>query len=139
MIRRFLIDTNVVLDVLLDRKPFVDDARAIWELSDAGTFDASVAAFSLPTIHYVCRRHAGIAAANNAVDICLQAFEVCALYRECVLAARRMAGGEFEDNLQIASAITDFMQGIVTRNKADFIESPLPVYSPGEFLQLVRR
>jgi predicted nucleic acid-binding protein len=136
--KRFLIDTNVVLDVLLERPPFVEDARRIWEASDAGLFDASIASFSIPTIHYICRRHAGIVAANSAVDVCLQAFEVCALYRECVLAARRMTTGDFGDNLQIASAITDFMQGIVTRYKGDFVAAPIPVYLPSEFLQMVR-
>src|SRR5215217_3525955 len=109
--KRFLLDTNVVLDALLERHPFVQDARRIWEASDSGVFDASVAAFSLPTIYFVCKRFAGTEAVSNAVDLCLEAFDVCTLYRECLLAARRMPGGDFEDNLQIASAITDFMQG----------------------------
>ena len=136
--KRFLIDTNVVPDVLLDRQPFVDDARKQWAASDAGQFDASIASFSIPNIHYICRRHAGLEAANRAVDICLQAFEVCALYRECVLAARRMHSGDFEDNLQIASAITDFMQGIVTRDPQGFRMSPIHVYTPSEFLQAIK-
>jgi predicted nucleic acid-binding protein len=135
---RILLDTNVVLDVLLNRQPFVDEARQIWDASDRGLFDACIASFTIPTIHYICRRQDGLEAANRAVDACMAAFEVCALYRECVLAARRMAGGDFEDNLQIACAITDFMQGIVTRNRADFTNSPIRVYSPREFLDLLR-
>ena len=113
---RVLLDTNVVLDVLLDRAPFVDESRQVWEAADEGLFDGCIASFTIPTIHYICRRQDGLEAANRAVDICVAAFEVSALYRECVLAARRMAGGDFEDNLQIACAITDFMQGVVTRN-----------------------
>jgi hypothetical protein len=49
-----------------------------------------------------------------------------------------MAGGDFEDNLQIACAITDFAQGIVTRNPKDFADSPLRVYTPAEFLAIVQ-
>jgi len=135
---RILLDTNVVLDVLLDRQPFVDDARRIWEASDRGQFDGYIASFSIPTIHYICRRQSSLESANRAVDQCLAAFEVCVLYRESILAARRMTGGDFEDNLQIAFAITDFLQGIVTRNPADFVDSPIRVYSPEEFLASLR-
>ena len=131
---RALLDVNVVLDVLLDRQPFVEQSRRIWQASDEGSFDACVAAFSIPTIYYVCRRQQDQQAAARAVDLCLEAFEISALYRECILAARRMSGGDFEDNLQIACAITDFMQGIVTRNPTDFAGSPIRVYTPTEFL-----
>jgi len=136
---RILVDTNIVLDVLLQRSPFLDDSRRIWEAADEGVFDACIASFTVPTIHYICRRQAGQEAADRAVDLCLAAFEVAALYRECVLAARRMAGGDFEDNLQIATAITDFMQGIVTRDPQDFAGSPIRVYSPAELLAVLRR
>jgi predicted nucleic acid-binding protein len=136
---RVLIDANVVLDVLLDRQPFVDEAMRIWLASDEGVFDGCVATFMIPTIHYVCRRHAGAEAAARAVDLCLEAFETASLYRECILAARRMSGGDFEDNLQIACAITDFMQGIVTRNPRDFAASPIRVFTPAEFLRELGR
>jgi hypothetical protein len=48
-------------------------------------------------------------------------------------------GGDFEDNLQIATAITDFMQAIVTRDPMDFAASPIRVYSPQEFIDVVQR
>ena len=136
---RILLDTNIVLDVLLNREPFVGDSRRLWQMADDGAFDGSVASFSLPTIHYICQRHAGRAAADDAVDACLEAFEVCPLYRECVLAARRISGNDFEDNLQVACALTDFMQGLVTRNQRDFINAPLRIYSPAELLAVLRR
>jgi predicted nucleic acid-binding protein len=135
---RILLDTNIVLDVLLDRQPFVDDSRRVWDAADQGAFEACVAGFTLPTIHYICKRHAGRAAADDAVDTCLAAFEIAALYRECLVAARRFSGNDFEDNLQLASAVSDFIQGIVTRNPQDFPGSPIPVYSPAELLAILR-
>ena len=136
---RILLDTNIVLDVLLNREPFVHDSSRLWAAADQGVFDAYIASFSLPTIHSICQRHAGPAAADNAVDACLEAFEVAALYRECVSAARRMPAGDFEDNLQVACAITDFMQGIVTRNPREFINAPIQVYTPAELLEVLRQ
>lgn len=131
---RILLDANVVLDALLDRQPFAEASRLLWEASDKGLFDACIASFTIPTIYYICRRHDSAGAAAQAVDLCLEAFEVAATYRECILAARRMQGGDFEDNLQIACGITDFVQGIVTRNPKDFAASPIKIYSPTELL-----
>jgi predicted nucleic acid-binding protein len=135
---RILLDTNIVLDVLLNRAPFVQDSRRIWEAADQGVFDACLASFTLPTIHYICRKHAGRAAADAAVDSCLDAFEIAPLYRECLVAARRFTGHDFEDDLQVASAVSDFMQGIVTRNPDDFLGSPIRVYTPAELLDVLR-
>ena len=78
-----------------------------------------------------------MAAAGKAVDQCLSAFEICALYRECIMAARQMPGPDFEDNLQMACAVTDFLQGIVTRDKLGFIDSPVKVYTPSELLEVL--
>ncbi len=125
--------------MLLNREPFVRESRRLWEAADEGVFEACIASFSVPTIHHICERHAGSVAAGDAVDTCLEAFEVCALYRECILAARRMPGDDFEDNLQVACAITDFMQGIVTRNPRDFANAPIRVYTPTELLEVLRR
>lgn len=135
---RILLDTNIVLDVLLRRQPFYDESYAIWKASDEGKFDAHVAAFALPAVYYICEKQAGKSAASSAISTCLAAFEVSALYRECVIAAHSMRGRDFEDNLQVACAITDFPQGIVTRDPTGFAESPVPVYSPAEWLNVLR-
>jgi predicted nucleic acid-binding protein len=136
---RALLDTNVVLDVLLARTPFDKEAVAIWDASDAGKFDGYVASFAIPTIYYICKKHRNAADAGRAIDLCLKAFEVAALYRECIIAAQQMAGNDFEDRLQIACAITDFMHCIVSRNVADFAGSPIPVYTPKQFLELLNK
>ncbi len=136
---RILLDTNIVLDVLLNREPFVKDSRGLWQAADEGVFDACVASFSLPTIHYICQRHAGRAAADSAVDVCLEAFEICPLYGESILAARRIPGDDFEDNLQVACAVADFMQGIVTRNPQDLMNAPIRIYNPTELFEELRR
>ena len=114
-------------------------SRRLWRMVDDGAFDGSIASFSLPTIHYICQRHAGQTAADDAIDICLEAFDVCPLYRECILAARRIPGNDFEDNLQVACAISDFMQGLVTRNPRDFANAPIRVYTPAELFEVLRR
>jgi len=136
--KRVLLDTNIILDVLLNRHPFVTDSARIWKACDDGLLHGHVSAFSLPTIYYICSKHDSRTAASNAIDRCLAAFDVSALYRECVVAARHMSGPDFEDNLQTACAVTDFLQAIITRDKSGFVDSPIPVFTPVEMIsQLV--
>ncbi len=44
---------------------------------------------------------------------------------------------DFEDAIQIASAINANLDAIVTRNLSDYKNSPVPVYSPSDFLALL--
>jgi predicted nucleic acid-binding protein len=129
-----LIDTNVVLDVILDREPFVADSSDVWIACDAGRFAGYVSAISLPTIYYVVRQARGRDVALRAVDQCLAAFEIAPVYRESLEAARGFDGADFEDDVQIACAVTSLLEFIVTRNPADFVKSPIPVVSPAEFM-----
>jgi predicted nucleic acid-binding protein len=53
---RVLLDTNVVLDVLLNRDPWVQDSAAVWQASDQGRIVGHVVASTITTVFYVARR-----------------------------------------------------------------------------------
>lgn len=131
---RVLLDTNVVLDVLLKREPWVNDSAAAWRASDEGRIIGHITATTLTDIFYVSRRLAGIEVARKAVRTCLDAFEVCAVDREALERAEAMSGHDFEDDLQIACAVIANLDAIITRNKDDFEESPTRTLSPSELL-----
>jgi predicted nucleic acid-binding protein len=57
---RALIDTNILLDLLLDRPPFADGAEAIWEACRDSRFDGYVSAISLINVFYIVRKAHGI-------------------------------------------------------------------------------
>ena len=131
---RVLLDTNVVLDVLLKREPWVNDSAAAWRASDEGRIVGHITATTLTDIFYVSRRLAGIEVARKAVRTCLDAFEVCTVDREALEHAETMAGLDFEDDLQIACAVIANLDAIITRNIADFKGSPTRTFSPSELL-----
>ena len=68
---RVLLDTNVILDALLERQPWAADARLIWAAHLEGRLAAHVTATSLTDIFYVARRCTGSLKAWQAVRICL--------------------------------------------------------------------
>jgi predicted nucleic acid-binding protein len=129
-----LLDTNVLLDVVLDRAPFVKDSGAVWRACDAGEFSGFVSANSITTIYYIVEKTRGRRVALDAVDQTLAAFEVSPVYRETLEAARGLGGPDFEDDVLVASAVISLVDCIVTRNSGDFASSSVPVYSPADFL-----
>jgi predicted nucleic acid-binding protein len=131
---RILFDTNIVLDVLLKREPWATEARAVWRASDEGLITGHILASVLTDIFYIAHKQVGLEAARAAIHTCLDAFEICAVDRQTLEQAKTLPGKDFEDNLQIASAQIAELDGIVTRNKADFSAATIPVFTPAELL-----
>lgn len=130
--KRVAIDLSVILDLLLNRPPWANEAAAIWDAHVDGKLQVLLSAFSLPTIFYIVRRQADLTAARAAVGVCLQTLEVIPTDRAALEAAQTLAGSDFEDNLQIACALHAGVDAIVTRAPHGFSGSPIPALSPAD-------
>ena len=131
---RVLLDTNVILDVLLDRQPWSTDAKALWQAHLNNQFAAHVTATSLTDIFYISRRHAGRDRAWLAVQACLNQLYVIPVGFNELQVAATSGGSDFEDNLQIACAMTTQLDVIVTRDPSGFATSSIPVLTPQQML-----
>lgn len=126
---RVLLDTNVVLDWLLDRAPWADEALPLWQARDTGRLIAYIPASVLTDIFYIARRHVGTIAALASVDQTL-ALEVIAVDKAILLRARALPGNDFEDNVVMACAEAERVDFIITRNTDDFQHSPVRAIEP---------
>lgn len=133
--KRVLLDTNVVLDVLLDRQPWSPKATQIWQAHLAGRVEAHLIATSLTNIFYVSRKLVGRERAWQGVHTCLDQLCIIAVDGAQLQAAVAMGGRDLEDNLQIACATAAQLATIVTRDPAGFTNCPIEVLSPDELLQ----
>jgi len=133
-----LFDINVVLDVLLKRKPWVTEAVAVWRANDEGQIVGYILASALTDIFYIARRLAGLEIARTTVRTCLEAFEICTVDRQTLEQAEALPGNDFEDNLQIACASITGIDAIVTRDKDGFKAATIPVWTPAELLTQLR-
>ena len=131
---RVLMDTNVVLDVLLKREPWVKDSAAAWLASDEGRITGHITATTLTDIFYISKRLGGLDVARQAVRTCLDAFEICAVDRKALEHAETLPGDDFEDNVQIACASIANLDAIITRNKDDFEGAQPHALLPSELL-----
>lgn len=129
-----LLDTNVVLDLLLARKPFDKDAIAISSAAARGELVAYIAATSVTTIHYIARKSIGTLEANAAVGRLLALFQVAPVTESVLAAAVSRGFSDFEDAVLDAAAQHVNVDALITRDADGFRLSKLPVFSPSEFV-----
>lgn len=135
---RVLLDINVILDAMLQRAPWQQDADAVIQAAKLGLIVCSTTAHSLPTIFYVGKKALGRAAARTEVRTYLTAFEIISIGKQTLLDADALSGPDFEDDIVIAAAVASAQDAIVTRNTSDFAHSPILVLTPPELLKRIQ-
>jgi len=53
---RVLFDTNIILDLFLDRQPFADHAAELWQANVDGRLEAFISAITPVNLFYIARR-----------------------------------------------------------------------------------
>lgn len=132
---RVLIDTNIILDVLLEREPFLRDAEALFEAIESQQIEGYVTATTLTDIFYIVRKNRGIAIAQQAISRILIGMQICTVDRSILETAILFNLSDFEDAVQLACAISDNLDAIATRNAQDFAGASLAILSAGELLE----
>ncbi len=134
---KWMVDLNVVLDVLQQREPFYGASARILSRIVKGEASGCLPAHAVTTIHYIARRHTGLEAANDAIDWLLANMEVEPQGKGTFVRARSLSFKDFEDAAVASAAEAAGCSQIVTRNVADFAESPVPALTPEELLAML--
>ncbi len=128
--KRILVDTNVVLDVLLSREPWLPASSAVWAAVENGAVKGYLAAHAVTTIFYLASRSEGAEKAGNILLRVLKDFQIAAVNDLIIRRAALDNWSDFEDGVTTGAAIAARCDFIVTRNPKDFARSPLPVLTP---------
>lgn len=131
---KVFVDTNVLLDVLAQRKEFYPDAMRIWTLAESGHMDAFVATVSFSNCYYIVHKHAGRRSADKAMRLLRDVFKPVDMTVQILNQAIDAGFADFEDAVQFHSAVHAQAECVITRNPDHFPRSPLSVLSPAEFL-----
>lgn len=131
---RVLLDSDVVLDFVLERELFVEVAGELFELIAQGACDGYISGITPINVFYLTRKAKGIDKARQAVSDLLIAFQVSPITHMVLEDAFALPFTDYEDAVQHASATASSLDAIVTRNLDDYQNATLPVYSPMDFL-----
>ena len=127
---KWLLDVNVVLDVLTGRQPWVDHSAEILTRVERGEATGYLAAHTVTTLHYLSSVHRGPDVAREHIGLLLRLFEIVAVDEDRLLQALDLDLSDFEDAVQAACAEKQGVDVLVTRNERDFRGLGLDVLSP---------
>jgi len=134
---RVLLDTNVVLDLLLDRDPFSELAQAIFLKIESKQIQGFLCPTTLTTLYYLLGKHLDKKRCNQTMENLLTLFEITNLTKPVLVESVRSVGSDFEDSVIYTSAKYTDVDVIVTRDATGFKNATIKVMPPQEFLIFV--
>jgi predicted nucleic acid-binding protein len=133
-----LIDTDVILDYLIARQPFMDNAYEILRLCSQQRCDGYIAAHSVTNIFYIIRRHFSASERKRLLMGLCEIIDIAGIHKKQIIDALSNEDfSDLEDRLQVECARMVNADYIVTRNITDFSASPIPAILPRDLLQKI--
>jgi predicted nucleic acid-binding protein len=132
-----LIDTNVILDILLNRQPWYTNAALIFGFSQQNIIKSYVSASAITDIFYLTQKERGKSAAKEAIKRILQVFYPATVTDKNIYQALELEWEDFEDSVQYIVGETLSVNYIVTRNTKDFTLSSIEAVTPEQFIRVI--
>jgi predicted nucleic acid-binding protein len=133
-----LLDSNIVLDHILNRVPFADNANDIISLAKQGKFTAFVSASALTDIYYITSKSLkSQILALEELKCLLQTVDIAAVTGAEIRRAIDLAWPDFEDCVQFAAGENIQALYIITRDINGFSASVIPAVSPEKFIDII--
>ena len=134
---KVLVDSNIVLDILLNNTAFYFNSIAVFVYAEQKRFAAYVSASAVTDIYYISRKKLGKEAALKAINKLFSVFMPATVTGEDIYKALDMEWRDFEDSVQYMVGEGLAVDYIITRNTQDFSSSSIPAVSPEQFIQVV--
>lgn len=134
--RKVLFDSDVLIDVLAQRQPFVMASAQALDRVTQSEITGFVSGHAVTNIFYILRRQTGRETAWELLSRVLQHLQVASVTDEVIRAALHSSIADFEDAVTHEAAIAAGVEIIVTRNIPDFTDSVISIVLPEEFLTM---
>lgn len=133
---KLLIDTNIVLDVLLKREPFYQDAVKVLNMAQYNDVREYISASAVTDIYYIAYRQIkDRTLVLELIKRLLMVVSVAAVSEREIRNALKTGWKDFEDAVQYSVAFLNEMDGLITRNPKDYEEADINIWSPEQVLR----
>ena len=133
---KILVDTNIVLDLLSERKEFIEETQIFFTLAAQNKVKLYVSTLTFANAHYILSNQMKISGAQKVLRKFKTIVEAVAFDERILELSLDSKFKDYEDSIQYYSALACSADLIVTRNKKDFKLSNIPVLDVREFLKL---
>ena len=131
---KILIDANILLDVLQNREPHVQDSSVIWKLCETEKVKGYVSALTFANLVYILRKELDPKKIEETLQALSLIFEFADFSASDLLRAAELYWGDFEDAVQSVTAERIHADYIITRNVRDFTKSKVVAFTPSELI-----
>jgi predicted nucleic acid-binding protein len=135
-VKKIFIDTNILVDLIADRRPFSKFAIQIFSKAEDRKLRLYTSSHSIATTHYLLKKYIDEKALREVLHNILDYLNIVAIDQDVIKKGLKSKHKDFEDAIQIISANTiEKLDCIVTRNIKDFKSSEIPVLTPDELVK----
>jgi len=132
--KKVFLDTNIIVDLIADRKPFSKYAIEIFQLAEENKLQLFTSSHAIATTHYLLKKYLDEKSLREVLYNLLDFLTVIPVDIDIIKKGLRSNHKYFEDSIQILCASSiEKMNYIITRDGKDFKGSEIPVLSPDEF------
>ena len=133
--KNIFIDSDILLDVFLNRYPYYESSADVLLLSDDSSYTCSTSVHALLNVHYIARKVFGEKNARKAIKSLTEKLLITTEDINIVDKALESNFADFEDGVQYYAAISAEADVIITRNIKDYKQSTIPVLTAEQFLR----
>ncbi len=131
---KVLIDTNVIMDILFAREPFLADSITVLHLCEDGFAEAMVSAKTVADIYYFLKKTLrNEQRARMAIQKLMSMVTVCDVTGKQLKDALTIQNDDYEDALQAACAKAEGCKLIISRDKKHYSGTGIKCLTPEEF------
>jgi len=136
--KKIFVDTNILVDLIADRKPYSKHAIDIFNKADEKKVKLYTSSHTIATTHYLLKKYMNEKQLREVLYDLLDYVQVVPIDGDVIKKGLKSKHKDFEDALQIITAYSvEKIDCIVTRNVKDFRDSEVPVLSPDELLMRI--
>jgi predicted nucleic acid-binding protein len=130
------IDTDIIIDFLIDRKPFAREAAIIFTLVEQKKLKGYASSLTFSNLYYVLRKFETHKKVISKLDSLSKLVNILKVDDQTIKSALASSFQDFEDSIQhFCASESKKPDAIITRNIKDYKNSELPVMTPGDFLK----
>jgi predicted nucleic acid-binding protein len=136
--RNLFLDTNVIIDVLADRKPFSESSAKLFDYAEKGKINLYISALSYSNIYYIVRKicsHKEMLSMLRDLEAMTTMLDVT---KQVITDSLNTSFKDFEDSIQYNTAVSNKkVEAIITRDPRDFKNDVISVFTPEEALSTI--
>lgn len=134
---KIFLDTNIIIDLVLNRHPWVRYELVLLELSRQKKLSLAVSDISFLNLAYAVRKVMSPDEIYAAMTDLLKYMNVAAAGESVIRSAVSLRWKDMEDCVQYLTARNEGADYIITRDLTGFSLSDIPVMTPVEFLSII--